>query len=335
MKYIVCLKPGKFEVREKEVPQRGKDEALVKINKIGICGTDLHAYQGNQPYFSYPRVLGHELAATVVQVGENPSGLNEGDKVVVMPYISCLRCVACRSGKTNCCTQMQVLGVHIDGGMQEYLSLPTELLLPANHLSEKERAIVEPLAIGAHALSRAALKRGETVTVIGCGPIGIGIIIHAKMAGAEVIALDHNKHRLRFAREVAGADHSIRVSEDTAGRVSEITGGAMATVVFDATGNKKALEAAPDLASHGGRFVIVGLSKGSLEFMHPAIHAKELSLLCSRNATLEDFKFVMDRLDQFPTASYVTHELVFDTMIAHFDALTGLGHGLMKAMVSI
>ena len=159
MKYIVCEKPGQFELKEKAAPTKKEGEALLKIKQVGICGTDLHAYGGNQAFFSYPRILGHELAAEVLEIGANEQGLKEGDKVIIMPYLSCQKCIACRNGKTNCCTNISVLGVHSDGGMQEIISLPTDILLPAGDLSLSEIALVEPLAIGAHAIRRAALTK--------------------------------------------------------------------------------------------------------------------------------------------------------------------------------
>ena len=152
MKYIVCEKPRKFLLKEKEAPARKENEALLQINKVGICGTDLHAYAGNQAYFEYPKILGHELASEVLDIGQNDKGIKIGDKVVVMPYISCGICFACNKGKTNCCENITVLGVHADGGLQEQISVPIDLLLPANHLSDDQIAIVEPLAIGAHAI---------------------------------------------------------------------------------------------------------------------------------------------------------------------------------------
>ncbi|MEM9258315.1 MAG: alcohol dehydrogenase catalytic domain-containing protein, partial [Bacteroidota bacterium] len=155
MQYIVCQEPGNFRLGQKLPPKVKPGEALLKIHRVGICGTDLHAYAGNQAFFSYPRILGHELSAEVLEIGENEQGLVPGDRVIIMPYLSCGICIACRQGKTNCCTNIQVLGVHTDGGMQEVISLPTEVLIPAGKLSHDEIAIVEPLAIGAHALRRA------------------------------------------------------------------------------------------------------------------------------------------------------------------------------------
>ncbi|MEM1123240.1 MAG: alcohol dehydrogenase catalytic domain-containing protein, partial [Bacteroidota bacterium] len=195
MKYIVCEKPGQFILKEKEMPQRKAGEAILKIKQVGICGTDLHAYGGNQAFFTYPRILGHELAAEVAEIGDNKQGLSVGDKVIIMPYVSCGKCIACRNGKPNCCTNIRVLGVHSDGGMQEYFAVPTNILIPAGNLSLSEIALVEPLAIGAHAIRRANVQRGENIVVVGCGPIGIGLMKLAQMDGARVIALDVNEDR--------------------------------------------------------------------------------------------------------------------------------------------
>ena len=334
MKYIVCEKPGEFLLKEKEAPIRKEGEALLQINKVGICGTDLHAYAGNQAFFSYPRILGHELASEVLEIGENENGIKAGDKVVVMPYVSCGKCIACRNGKTNCCTNISVLGVHGDGGMQEQITVPSNILIKANHLSDNEMAIVEPLAIGAHAVRRAAIQKGEIVAVVGAGPIGIGIMKLAQIAGAKVIAIDMNEERLAYAKEKIGVDYIVKAGESAVEEISKITNGDLCTAVFDASGNKYALEACPDYMSHGGRFVLVGLSKGELTYTHPKVHAKEMTLMCSRNATTEDFEHVINVLDQFPTDSFITHSVPFTEMIQNFDSWLDPKTGVIKATVS-
>ena len=334
MKYIICEEPTKFVLKEKELPVQSNNQALIKIHRVGICGTDLHAYSGNQAFFTYPRILGHELAAEVLAIGENHQNLKVGDKVIVMPYVSCGKCLACRMEKTNCCSNIKVLGVHVDGGMQEFFAVRTDLLIPANNLSYEEMAIVEPLAIGAHAIRRANVVAGETIVVIGCGPIGIGLMKLAQIKGAEVIALDIEEVRLEFVKNEIGVKHVVKVSEIAVEEVSKITNGDLATAVFDCTGNKRALESGINYMSHGGRYVLVGLSKGELVYSHPAIHAKESTIMCSRNATLEDFQFVMDRLKQFPTDKFVTHQVDFTDMIANFDSWLDPKTKVIKAMVN-
>ncbi len=334
MKYIVCKEPGNFEMGEKAAPIRKNGEALLQIRKVGICGTDLHAYAGNQAFFSYPRILGHELASEVLEIDSNPKGISKGDKVVVIPYINCGQCVACLAGKTNCCTQMKVLGVHTDGGMQEQITVPVELLIPAERLSYEEMAIVEPLAIGAHALRRAKVSSDETIVVLGCGPIGIGIIKLALVDGVRVIAIDRNQQRLDYAKNI-GANEVVLADGQAIDNVSQLTNGDMATAVFDATGHRAALESGPRYMAHGGRFVLVGLSKDELSFSHPYIHAKEATLMCSRNATMEDFEKVIALLTkgQFPTGSFITHTVKLSEMIEHFDTWLDINNNVIKATV--
>lgn len=336
MKYIVCEKPGQFFLKEKDEPILQNGGAILKIRKVGICGTDLHAYTGNQAFFTYPRILGHELASEVVEISNNNKGIKVGDKVVVMPYVSCQKCIACRNGKTNCCTNIKVLGVHTDGGMQERISVPIDLLIPAPNLNDDEMAIVEPLAIGAHAIRRAGLKTGETIVVIGCGPIGIGIMKLAQISGTKVIAVDTNQQRLDYAKEKIGVDYAVLGGANALNDISKITDDDLCTAVFDATGNKKALESGPDYMSHGGRYILVGLSKGELVFKHPVIHAKETTIICSRNATLEDFMYVISILEKgkFPIDSFITHNVSFNDMITHFDGWLNPANGVIKATVS-
>jgi len=336
MDYIVCQEPGNFQLKHKTAPVAKSGEALLKLHRVGICGTDLHAYGGNQAFFEYPRILGHELSAEILEIGDNDQDLSVGDKVIIMPYLSCGKCIACRNGKTNCCTNIRVLGVHTDGGMQEVIALPAEVLLPAGTLSHDEIAIVEPLAIGAHALRRAAVQAEETIVVVGCGPIGIGMIALAKIVGCTVIALDTNQQRLDFVRTEIGADHAINVLENPLEAIEQITNGDLATAVFDATGNKRALEAGTDYMSHGGRYVLVGLSKGDLTFAHPKIHAKETTLMCSRNATFDDFRWVRETLEsgRFPTDKFITHRVPHTAMIDHFDDWLKPETGVIKAIVT-
>lgn len=334
MKYIVCEEPNKFVLKEKEIPKREQNEALIKIHRVGICGTDIHAYSGNQAFFTYPRILGHELAGEVLEIGENSQNLKIGDNVIVMPYVSCGNCLACKNAKTNCCSNIQVLGVHTDGGMQEKVAIRTDLLISAKELTYDEMAIVEPLAIGAHAIRRAQINAGETIVVIGCGPIGIGLMKLAQIKGAEVIALDIDEARLEFVKNEIGVKHVVKVSDTAVEEVSKITNGDLATAVFDCTGNKRALESGINYMSHGGRYVLVGLSKGELTFSHPVIHAKESTIMCSRNATLEDFDFVIQNLNQFPTSAFVTHKVNLTEMIDNFDAWLDPKTKVIKAMVN-
>ncbi len=321
MKYIVCEKPADLAIKSKETPTNTEGNALLRVRRVGICGTDLHAYKGNQAFFSYPRVLGHELATEILEVDANAQGLKPRDKAVVVPYINCEVCIACKSGKSNCCENLKVYGVHTDGGMQEIISFPTRLLIPANDLSLEEIVIVEPLAIGAHALRRAQIKKGDNVVVIGCGPIGIGIVQLAKYLEAKVIVIDINDYRLQAAKEKFEADVVINALQSPVEKIKEFTGGQLADTVFDATGSKLAIEGATQYMRHGGTFVLVGLFKAELAFQHPMLHAKETTLLCSRNATVEDFQFVIRvlREKKFNTAAYITKKVGVESILSDFE----------------
>lgn len=335
MKYIVCDKPGQFSIGEKDMPIRQQGEALLKMTRVGICGTDLHAFQGNQPFFSYPRILGHELAAEIVEIDDNPQGLTAGDKVIIMPYLSCGICIACKRAKPNCCTNIEVLGVHTDGGMQEYYSLPTEILIAAGNLTEEDIAIVEPLAIGAHAVSRSEVEQGESVLVVGCGPIGLGLMKQLQIAGVNVIAMDVNPDRLAVAKDKIGIKHTVLVGQDSINKIKSINKGDLPTIVFDATGAKAALESGIQFMAHGGKYVLVGLYKGDLSFNHPFIHSHEATIMSSRNATMEDMLKVKSILEQklFPTEAYVTHRVAFSNMLEHFESWIKPETGVIKAMV--
>ena len=322
MNYIECESPDNFSLKTKDQPELKNDHALLRVRRIGICGTDLHAFKGNQPFFSYPRILGHEVATEVIEIGTNPKGIKPGDRVVLLPYITCQQCVACKAGKTNCCQFMQVFGVHTDGGMQEVINFPAQYLIPANDLSFEEIAIVEPLSIGAHALRRAQVSKDETIVVMGCGPIGMGIIQLARYLGCRVIAVDLNDVRLNFAKNHFGAGLIVNALHDPIEKIREFTNGDLARIVFDASGSKRAMEGGIHYMCHGGKLILVGLFKGELAFHHPSIHAKEASILCSRNATIEDFEFVMKviREKKFNTGAYITKKVRYDAILTDFES---------------
>ena len=275
------------------MPQSKKDHAIIKIKRIGICGTDLHAFEGTQPFFSYPRILGHELAGELCEF-DNAPGFTSGEIVSFIPYFNCGNCIACRMGKPNCCTRLQVCGVHINGGMAEYLSIPSTSLLHGEGLTFDELALVEPLAIGAHGVRRAAIEPGEFVLVIGAGPIGLGTMEFARIAGGNVIALDINEQRLQFCKNKLNVDYIINASSsDVTEQLKQITNGDMPTVVIDATGSLKAINNSFQYMAHGARYVLIGLQKEDISFNHPEFHKREGTLMSSRNATRNDFEYVI------------------------------------------
>ncbi|GAB4018645.1 zinc-binding alcohol dehydrogenase family protein [Spirosoma koreense] len=337
MNTLVCTTPGQFDYQQGIRPTLAPDQAIIRIKRIGICGTDLHAYEGTQPFFSYPRILGHELAGELVEADGAPD-FSPGEVVTFIPYFNCGTCIACRSGKPNCCVNLRVSGVHIDGGMVEYLSVPAYSLVHGDGLSEDALALVEPLAIGAHGVRRAAVQPGEFVLVIGAGPIGLGVMEFARIAGGKVIALDINESRLAFCQHKLGVAHTINaLAPDVTDQLREITNGDMPTVVIDATGSLRAINNSFQYMAHGARYVLVGLQKGEISVSHPEFHKREATLMSSRNATRQDFEHVIASMKQglVDPTTYITHRVAFgqvrDTFASWLDPATGV----IKAMVEL
>lgn len=337
MKTLVCTEPRKLEYHDRPTPQVTEKHAVIRIRRIGVCGTDLHAYEGTQPFLSYPRVLGHELAGELVAFVNAP-GFEMNEVVSFIPYFSCGYCVACRTGKTNCCTTIRVCGVHADGGMAEYITVPSDSLLHAHGLSVDEMALVEPLAIGAHGVRRADIRPGEFVLVIGAGPIGIGTMEFAKIAGAKVIAMDLNNSRLEFCKQQIGVNHVINALDPHVFQyLQNLTNGDMPAVVIDATGSLKAINEGFKFLSHGGRYVLIGLQRGDISFSHPEFHKREATLMSSRNATRQDFEHVIASLRgrKINPANYITHRANFDAAAAEFEHWLNPASGVIKAMIEL
>ncbi len=336
MKSLVCSQPGEFEYQQAERPVLTAGHAIIKIKRIGICGTDLHAFRGTQPYFSYPRVLGHELSGELIEVDDAP-GFTVGEAVTFIPYINCGHCIACNSGKTNCCENIKVCGVHIDGGMAEYYSIPSRLLVHGEGLGYDELTLIEPLAIGAHGIRRAAVNPGEFVLVIGAGPIGIGAMEFARIAGGRVIAMDVNDTRLAFCKEKIGVEYTINANANFMEQLRTITNGDMPTVVIDATGNKEAINAAFQYMAHGARFVLIGLQKEAISFSHPEFHKREATLMSSRNATRADFEHVIDSIKKrlINPKSYITHRTDFENLSVDFKAWLSPHSNVIKAIATL
>jgi len=336
MRVISLNAPGQFALQETNAPQLSqKDEALVRVLRVGICGTDLHAFEGTQPYFSYPRILGHELAVEVLELGENNHTIAIGDICTVEPYLNCGTCAACQRGTPNACMHLQVIGVHRDGGMQEMITLPVRKLHPANELPIEHLALVEMLSIGAHSVRRANLLAGETVLVIGAGPIGMGVMVFAHLMNANVIAMDINPTRLAFCQNVLGVEHIIHAQTDPLEQLVAITGN-LPTAVFDATGNIQSMTNAFQYVMHGGRLIYVGLVNNEITFSDPHFHSRELTLLASRNATPQDFKWVVEALTSkvISLDGWVTHVVNPEQMIAQFADWLKPDSGLIKATLT-
>lgn len=337
MQKLICQQPYKFVYEQGQKPSIDHGEALIRIRRIGICGTDFHAYTGSQPFFTYPRILGHELSGEIVAIDDRQTVFKVGDRVAINPYQECGKCLACRNGQTNCCERLEVRGVHRDGGMQEYVAIPVTHLIQTNDIDLDSAAIVECLSIGAHAVRRANLQKGETVLVIGAGPIGLGVMKFAQLAGAHVIAMDINQKRLEFSQDWANVDHIFEVTNGSFEKIQAITNGDLPTVVFDATGNKQSMESSFDYVAFGGRVVFPGLIRDDLSFNYPDFHQKEITLFSSRNATQVDFETVLKAMEDghIETDRFITHKIPFQDVMKEYEKLMKPDTGVVKAMIEI
>jgi len=338
MKTIVLDQPGHFRLTDTAEPgEPAPGEALVRVRRIGICGTDLKAYEGKMPFIEYPRILGHELGVEIVDIGANDRGLKAGDLVSIEPYLNCGTCIACRRGKTNCCTSLKVLGVHTDGGMREFITVPVHKLHKSEILTIDQLALIETLVIGAHAVRRAQPEPGEFLLVIGAGPIGLTVIEAARASGAEIIVMDINPDRLSFAQRQIGVEHAVHAADNPVEHLLDITSGDMPTQVYDATGNLQSMNRSFDYLAAGGKLVFVGLVKDDITFSDPEFHRREMTVMSSRNGTADDFRWVIDKVESgaIDTRPWITHRVPFDGMIDQFPGWLDPASGVIKAMVEL
>jgi len=331
---VVCQQPGLLLAQQRPVPGRGEGEVLLRVKRVGVCGTDLHIFGGTQPYLAYPRVMGHELSGLVE---EAPAGsqLAAGDAAFVMPYLSCGTCVACRQGKTNCCVNIQVLGVHRDGAFAEYLSVPQQFVHKVEGVTLDQAAMVEFLAIGAHAVRRGNVRAGQRVLVVGTGPIGMAALIFARLRGADVTALDTRATRVDFCRQQLGAHFATLAGPGDEEALAAHTQGEFFDVVFDATGNAAAMQRGFGFVAHGGSYVLVSVVRDDIRFSDPEFHKRETTLLGSRNATMEDFGTVLAamRAGQIPDAALNTHRLALADVPGRFASLLEPAQAVVKAII--
>jgi len=331
---IVLARPGQFIATVATNPRPAPGEALVRVHRIGVCGTDLHAFAGRQPFFEYPRILGHELGVEVIEIAPRnaaPGGpdsapanpeLKPGDRCAVEPYLHCGHCRACRLGRYNCCATLQCLGVHADGGMRELFCVPVELLHPSDKLTLDQLALVETLGIGAHAVERSVLHAGERALVVGAGPIGLAVVQFALLAGGQVDVLEQNGARRGFVSQF-----NVRAKAHPDGTLYD--------VVFDATGSAAAMAGSLQHVDHGGRLVFVGLVLGSVAIDDPLFHRREVTLHASRNSC-HDFPRIIRLIEEgrLDTRPWITHRMSLAQVPGEFAAL-GESPGLVKAMIEV
>jgi 2-desacetyl-2-hydroxyethyl bacteriochlorophyllide A dehydrogenase len=345
MKTIILEQPGKFRLDDSTTAPSPTDiaagEALVRVRRVGICGTDLHAFRGRQPFFTYPRILGHELGVEIVAIDPASSkdlNIRPGDRCAVEPYLNCGACIACRAGKTNCCVKLQCLGVHTDGGMRELIRVPARKLHKSDKLTLEQLALVETLGIGAHAVVRGAPQKGEQVLVIGAGPIGLSVIQFARLDGARITTIDVNQKRLDFCKQRMNVDATILAGKDldeNLRKVTETCAGELPTLVFDATGSPQSMHDAFKYVANGGRLVFVGLFVGDVTFHDPEFHRREMTLLATRNSTAKEFKRIIALMEsgQIDTTPWITHRAGCGEMIGQFEEWLDPNCGVIKAMV--
>jgi alcohol dehydrogenase len=340
MKAIRLEQPGRFETIELAEPSRpGEGEAIVRVHRVGICGSDISGYLGKMPFYSYPRIPGHELGVEVVDVGPGVANVRRGDRCSVEPYMNCRQCAACKRGNSNCCKNLKVLGVHTDGGLRPLFTVPARKLHPSKKLALEQLALVETLGIGCHAVNRGNAQAGEHALVIGAGPIGLSVIEFLKLAGSRITVLDLNEQRLDFCRRTMGVHHTIRIdgSGSEMKELERITDGDLATLVIDATGNVKSMNQSFHYAGHTGRVVFVGIVTADVSFPDPLLHSRELTLYASRNALPADFTRIIKLIEdgQIDTRPWITHRTGFDSLIGDFPSFIKPETGVIKAVVEV
>lgn len=321
-----CVAPGRFELISAPVPQEAPDGwVLVDVLVAGLCGTDYHIYAGKHPFLDYPRVIGHELSG---RIAKTSNGWTAGTIVVINPYIACGDCRACQRGKPNCCTRIEVLGVHRDGGICSRIAVPAGNLYPADGLTPEAAAMVEFLAIGAHAVRRGEVQAGDQVLVTGAGPIGLGAALFAQLLGAEVHILDTTAARLTQATDFG----FVHLHGTIDGKFPDGF-----DVVFDATGHAAAMEAGFAHVAHGGSYVLISVVQDRISFSDPEFHKREARLIGSRNATAEDFETVMAALrsGDIRADQLLSERIQLGDLPIRLPELAGDRGGLIKAVVML
>jgi 2-desacetyl-2-hydroxyethyl bacteriochlorophyllide A dehydrogenase len=340
MKAIRLEAPRSFAYLDIEEPSLpGPGEALVRTHSVGICGTDISCYLGKFPFFSYPRIPGHELGIEVLAIGTGVENVRPGNRCSVEPYMNNPDSFASRRGFSNCCQDLHVIGVHMDGGMRERFLIRADKLHQSSSLSYEQLALVETLAIGCHAINRAAPRRGEHLLIIGAGPIGLACLEFARLAGSEITVLDMNADRLEFSRNVYGVSNIVRSNGDCSEleELQKITARELYPLVIDATGSAAVMSHALNYVAHAGTLVYVGITTQEITFPHRLLHAREMTIKSSRNALPDDFRRIIQLIEEgrIDTTPWITHRTSFEELGDVFDSYTKPETGVIKAMVAV
>lgn len=308
MKALFLVEPGKTEVREIDWQLPGPEEVLLRVGMVGFCGGDLNGYRGLFELQEYPNILGHEVGATIEQVGDKvPDNFKPGMKVTVYPYLNCGTCVSCRKGRPNACQDNKTMGVRRPGAMTNYVTLHWKNLFASEKLSLRELALVEPLTVGFHAAARGRVSDQDRVAVIGCGIVGMGALAASVNRGAEVIAIDIDDSKMEIAKKI-GVAHTINTTKvDLHDALAQITGGDGPDVIIEAVGSPATYRAAVEEVAYTGRVVCIGYAKKPVEFNTGVFVRKEIEILGSRNC-LGEFPEVISYLEsgKFPVEEVIS-----------------------------
>ena len=337
MTALVLEEAYRLNLKEVPVPEVPEGYALVKILAVSVCGSDIHAYKGNSLLLTYPRVLGHELCGVVEELGGPAEGVQVGDKVSVLPYLSCGSCGACRQGRENCCTGLKVLGVHVEGGIAEYVSVPVSALLKVpQDMDPRVAALIEPLSVSAHAVRRGGVTEGDRVLVLGAGPIGLGAADAARAAGADVRVADVNPDRRAFVRDRFGYE-TLDPAEGFDEALRTWTGGEYPNKVIDSTGNKASNAAAINYLAAAGSLVYVGLQSSTLDISDPAFHIREATVYASRVAQMRDFRYVLEQIQKgtIRAERMITDTAELDRAKEAFEEWVSRGGTVFKGIIEV
>ena len=325
------------DVDEPDSPAAG--QALVRTHRMGICGTDYSGYLGKMPFFRYPRIPGHELGVEVLAIGTGVTNVRAGDRCSVEPYMNCGTCYACRRGNGNCCENLNVIGVMVDGGLCERFLTRADKLHPSEKLSFEQLALVETLAIGCHATDRGAPDQDDHVLIIGAGPIGLATLEFTRLTGARITVMDMAESRLEFCKKTYGIPHTIVFRGDGSEleQMRGITGGDMYQAVTDATGNNRSMGHAVNYLAHTGELIYVGITTDEVSFPHPAMHRREATIKGSRNALPRDFTRIIRLIEDgtINTNPWITHRTRFDQLVDQFESYLRPEAGVIKAVIQV
>lgn len=317
----------------------GPGEVVVKTHRMGICGTDISCFLGKFPFFDFPRIPGHELGVEVLAIGEGVTNVSVGDRCSVEPYMNCGECYACKRGAVNCCQNLKVIGVMMDGGLCESFTIRADKLHASKQLNYDQLALVETLAIGCHANDRGAPSEGEHALIIGMGPIGLATLEFARLTDATITVMDMNQTRLDFVRSNYGIENTILFKGDGSElqQMEALTNGSMYQVVTDATGNQHSMSAALGYVAFTGKLVYVGITTEEVHFRHPILHRPEASILASRNALPPDFSRIIGLIEAgvIQTDPWITHRTTFNQVADDFENLIRPETGVIKAIIEV